>query len=107
MKCFTLILGARHTSATGPRFKAADDRRIREITRSHFPDGFTILEANGGWFDPEKKRFVNEESRQILVCSPSRRRLTAWCEELAGALKQKELLVVEAGTALRFRPGLR
>jgi hypothetical protein len=105
MKCFSLILGARHTTATGPRFRATDERRVREITRRHFPDGFTILQASGGWFDPAQNRFIAEESRQVLVCAPNRRRLAPWCEELARALGQKELLVVEAGAALRFRPG--
>lgn len=102
MKCFSLLLGARHTGTHGPRFKASDDRRIREITRNHFPEGFTILAARGGWFDPDAARFVEEESRQILVCAPAVR-LVAWCRDLAQAFKQGELLVVELGTARRFR----
>jgi hypothetical protein len=104
MKCFSLLLGARHTGTDGTRFRASDDRRIREITRSHFPGGFTILAAQGGWYDPEARRFVEEESRQILVCAPSRR-LAAWCRDLAHALKQEELLVVELGRARKFRVG--
>lgn len=104
MRCYSLLLGARHTSARGPRFRAADDRRIREITRGHFPDGFTILKASGGWFDPGSKRFVAEESRQILVCAP-RQRLAPWCRELARAFRQKELLVVELGPARMVRRG--
>lgn len=103
MKCFSLILGARHLASAGPRFRAADEAHIRRITRRHFPDGFTILEASGGWYDPAQKRFVAEESRQILVCTIDRRRLTPWCEELARALGQQELLVVELGAAIRFR----
>jgi hypothetical protein len=104
MKCYSLLLGARHTASPGPCFSAADDRRIREITRRHFPGGFTILEASGGWFDPEAKDFVAEESRQILVCAP-RRSLAAWCRELARALNQQELLVVELGAPHSFRAG--
>jgi hypothetical protein len=76
---------------------------IRRITQRHFPEGFTILEASGGWFDPGTKRFVVEESRQILVCAPNRR-LAPWCRELAQAFRQQELLVVELGPARRFRP---
>lgn len=104
MKCFSLMLGARHTGARGSRFKAADDKVIREITRRHFPTGFTILEAHGGWFNPESGRFVAEESRQLLVCAPAPR-LAAWCRELAAALHQKEVLVVELGRAHRFQAG--
>jgi hypothetical protein len=105
MRCYSLILGARQTRAAGKRFLAADDRRIRDITFRHFPNGYTILNADGGWFDPDKRRFIAEESRQILVCSPSARALRPWCKELAAALRQKELLVIEVGPAiaLRFR----
>lgn len=106
MRCYSLLLGARHTSARGPRFRGADDRRVREITQRHFPDGFTILKASGGWFDPGEKRFVAEESRQILVCAP-RPRLAPWCRELARVLRQKELLVVELGPPRRFHLGRR
>jgi hypothetical protein len=103
MKCFSLMLGARQTGARGLRFKAGDERNVREITRRHFPDGFTILDASGGWFDPKAGRFVMEESRQVLVCASHRRALRLWCEELAQALRQRELLVVELGPAIRFR----
>jgi hypothetical protein len=99
------MLGARRTPAAGRKFAKVDDARVRAITQKHFPEGFTLLEADGGWFDPAAKRFVAEESRQILVCVSDRRRLRAWCDELARALKQKEPLVVEAGLAMRFRPG--
>lgn len=104
MRCYSLLLGARHTASPGPRFSATDDRRIRTITRRHFPGGFTILDASGGWFDPDAGRFMAEESRQILVCA-ARRALAPWCRELARALNQQELLVVELGAPHRFRAG--
>lgn len=105
MKCFSLLIGARNTPAAGAKFSAGDEELMRSITARHFPDGFTILNADGAWFDPLKRAFVEEESRQIIVCAPSRRPLQAWFEELAGALNQTELLVVELGRAatLRFR----
>ncbi len=103
MHCFSLILGARNTPAAGRRFSKADDELIREITARHFPDGFTILNADGGWFDPERQAFVEEAARQILICTSDRGALGAWCEGLAGALRQKELLVVELGVARTFR----
>ncbi len=102
MKCYSLMLGARQTGARGPRFKAGDDRRVRDITQRHFPNGFTILAARGGWFDPGAGSFIEEESRQILVCTAARA-LGAWCRELAQAFRQKELLVVELGPARVFK----
>lgn len=103
MKCFSLILGARNTPAAGRRFLKKDEALIRSLTARHFPDGFTILDADGGWFDPARKSFVEEASRQILVCAGGRAPVRAWCADLAHALGQKQLLVVELGTARTFR----
>lgn len=105
LKCFSVLLGARNTPRGGKHFRADDEETIRSITFRHFPEGFTILNASGGWFDPKQKRFVAEDSRQILVCAPGLRSLRAWSNELARALKQKELLVVELGPASTFAAG--
>jgi len=103
MNCFSVILGARNTPSAGRKFTQKDDKAIRELTAGHFPDGFTILNADGGWFDPQRKEFIEEESRQILVCTSDRHALRNWCSALAEALGQKELLVVEVGAARIFR----
>lgn len=102
LKCFSLLLGARNTPSAGKTFSRTDEERIRAITFRHFPDGFTVLNADGGWFDPARG-FVEEESRQLLVCAPGLAALRPWCSELAEALGQKELLVVELGPASTFR----
>jgi len=102
-KCFSLFLGARNTPRAGTHFTKADDERIRSLTFRHFPDGFTILNADGGWFDPTQRRFIEEESRQILVCATGIRALRSWLGDLADALKQKELLVIEVGPASAFK----
>lgn len=107
MKCYSLLIGARRTPSAGRRFLRADEARIRAITQRHFPDGFTILRADGGWFDRAAGRVVAEESRQILVTASGRRQLRPWCAELWRALKQAELLVVELGAAVAFRLGAR
>jgi len=102
MKCYSLLLGARNTPAATARFSKEDEDRLRTVTFRHFPDGFTILNADGGWFDPLKKTFVKEESRQILICTAQPRKLAAWCEDLRKALRQDELLVVEMGRASTY-----
>ena len=102
MKCFSLILGARNTPTAGKKFSKRDDAIIRDITANHFPGGFTVLNADGAWFDRETRRFIEEESRQLLVCTARRADLHAWCQELGRALKQKELLIVELGRASSF-----
>jgi hypothetical protein len=105
MKSFSVILGARNTAAAGRRFTRKDDQLIRTLTAEHFPDGFTILNADGGWYDPKRKVFVEEQARQILICTEDRGALRAWCGALARVLRQKELLVVELGPARTFRAG--
>lgn len=102
LKCFSLMLGARNTPGAGRRFRRVDEEQVRAITFRYFPDGFSIFNADGGWFDPARG-FIAEEARQILVCAHSVRALRRWCEELARALQQKELLVVELGPAFTFK----
>jgi Protein of unknown function (DUF3574) len=103
MKCFSLLLGARNTPSGGKEFSTADENRIRRITFRHFPSGFTILNADGGWFDPVRRKFIEESSRQILICAQNRSRLRRWCQELGAALQQKEFLIIELGAATSFR----
>lgn len=107
MKCYSLLLGARNTRSRTGSFSPRDEDRIRRITFRHFPDGFTVLNADGGWFDPRSRRFVAEQSRQILVCAANSRGLRGWCAELAASLGQEELLVVELGAARRFARAMR
>ena len=104
MKCYSLLLGARNTPSGGDRFSRAEDERIRRITSRHFPNGFTILHADGGWYDPQAQRFLREESRQILITASGRAAVRRWCRELGEVLRQQELLVVEVGPAWSFRP---
>jgi hypothetical protein len=102
LKCFSLLLGARNTRSAGKRFSLRDETKVHEITFRHFPEGFTVLNADGGWFDPARG-FIAEEARQILVCATRVTTLRQWCDELAVALGQKELLVVELGPASTFK----
>lgn len=102
MKCFSLTVGARNTIAGGKRFLAADDATLRKITAGYFPEGFSILNVKGGWFDPEQNRFIKEESRQIWICTSKLKSVKHWAQALALALGQKELLLVELGRATRL-----
>jgi len=99
---WSLLIGARHVHPGGRRFSRADDRRLQRITAEHFPTGYTILEARGGWFDPAVGRFVREESRQVLVASDSVRTVTRWAAALGAALRQRELLLIKVGRPRRI-----
>jgi hypothetical protein len=103
MKCYSMMLGARRVRSERRTFSRADESRIREITTRHFPEGYTILNAEGGWFDPSRAQFIKEASRQILICTGQPRRVRRWASELGVALRQKELLIVQLGTATTLR----
>jgi len=103
MQCYALTLGARNTPAAGRHFSRTDDEAIRSITEQHFPEGFTILNAQGGWWDVARKKFRKEDSRQIIVRSPSARRVRVWARALGHCLGQKELLVAVLGPSLMIK----
>jgi len=102
-KSYSLLLGARQTRGTTAEISAADDALLREITARHFPEGFIILKSGGGRFDPARKVFVEEDSRQVLVTTTRPALLRPWCNELGAALGQEEFLIVELGAAATFR----
>lgn len=102
-RCWSLLVGSRHFGRTG-RFTRTDDLRLQHITAAYFPAGYTILNASGGWYDPTKKRFIREDSRQVLVCTDDRRAVKRWARELGHALQQQELLLVEGGRATTLSP---
>ena len=102
MQWWSLLIGARKLRAKARRFSRADDRLIQEITTRHFPAGFTILNAVGGWFDSARRRFIHEESRQVLIGGATPAQVRRWGRELGRALAQEEIVVIRIGTALRL-----
>jgi hypothetical protein len=105
VKCFSLFVGSRNFAGATRRFTRRDDELIRAITFRYFPEGFTVINADGGWFDPSRKKFVEEESRQIYVCARTKRGLRPWQEKIRRALHQRECLLVELGPAHSIRSG--
>lgn len=103
MKCYSVMLGASRVRSERRTFSRADESLIRDITTRHFPEGYTILDAEGGWFDPMRGRFLKEASRQILVCARQAQRVRRWGDELGAALRQNELLIVQLGPATTLR----
>ena len=99
--CWSILIGARRVGSRRT-FSRADDQRLQTVTADHFPAGYTILEATGGWFDSSIRKFVREDSRQILVTSCSVRAVRAWAQALGVALLQKELLLVKVGGIRRI-----
>lgn len=101
-RMWSLLIGARHVRPGLRRFSRADDRLLQRMTAQHFPRGYTILEARGGWYDPDARRFVREDSRQVLVTSDSAQTVARWASALGVALRQKEMLVLSFGRPRRI-----
>jgi hypothetical protein len=98
-KFWSVFVGARKIRPNARSFSRADDLLLQQVTTRHFPRGYTILNAAGGWFDAAANRFVREESRQVLITCSSARAVRQWAQELGTALHQKELLIVQLGRA--------
>jgi hypothetical protein len=59
-----LLFGGTHVSeASWARFLAA------EVT-PRFPDGFTVLDANGQWRAPESQKISRERSKLLMIAMP-------------------------------------
>jgi hypothetical protein len=50
---------------TNEEFAAFADTVISTV----FPEGFSIINLNGKWFDPEKQQTISEESRLVIRLS--------------------------------------
>lgn len=98
LNAYSLFIGARPKSRTISR---ADDARIDEITRRHFPKGFSILTVRGRWSRGE--RISREDARQILVTTRRATVIGRWARELGRSLNQEELLLIKIGPARRLR----
>jgi hypothetical protein len=59
-----LLFGRSHVSeANWVRFLAA------EVT-PRFPDGFTVIDANGQWRNPEGQKITRERSKLLMIAMP-------------------------------------
>jgi hypothetical protein len=60
----------------------------REIT-PRFPDGLSVVNAQGQWRDTEKKRIVREPSKLVQIVLPGKAEDEARLNEIAEAYKKK------------------
>lgn len=100
--CYALFIAVPRTRRSS-RPDLSTDKTIQELTKTHFPDGFSVARIDGGWLDPATGKFRREESREVTVCTDKNQRVIRWAKALAAACRQKELLVVKLGRASRVR----
>jgi hypothetical protein len=97
MKCFSLIIGSRNTPGAAAKFRKRDDKTIQDITKRHFPMGSTIVKNSGSWLNPATGLFIDEESRQVLVCANASSELKGWYNQICYAMQQDALMLIELG----------
>lgn len=100
MKSYSVLVGSNNTRG---RFSRRDEALLQKITAQYYPEGFTILTAAGSWFDPVTQQFRKEEARQVIVSTNRARSIPNWCQAIGVALRQKELIVQELGSARRIQ----
>ena len=100
MKAYSVLIGSPNNTR---RFSRRAEQTLQTITARHFPDGFTILDAKGAWYDPARRTFRKEDARQVVVTTPQPARLHRWCRELGAALNQQEVVLLEIGRSTRIR----
>jgi hypothetical protein len=60
----------------------------QEIT-PRFPDGLTVVNANGQWRDPDKNRIVREPSKMVMIVLPGKDEDVQRLTEIAEAYKKR------------------
>lgn len=45
---------------------------VARVIAANFPDGFTILDADGGWLDPWSGKLIRETSKLVIVAADPR-----------------------------------
>jgi hypothetical protein len=81
------LLFGRHVGGRLGVTEAAWRRFVdREVT-ARFPDGFTVYDAKGQWFDRNRRRLVREPSKIVMIVIPADARPRVL--ELADAYKRR------------------
>lgn len=74
----------------GGQVSPRDWRRfLAETVTPRFPDGFTVLAAEGQWRDPRSGRIIREPSRVLLVAAEDDAATRAKVAEIAGAWRDR------------------
>jgi hypothetical protein len=97
-------------TAIGEGGERVDDAAWRDFVASavlpRFPDGFTVMDAQGLWRSPATGRAVSEPSRLLLVLhaddADSHRKLDELAADYKARFRQDSVLRVDQCSAYRF-----
>lgn len=51
----------------GPVTKDEWSSFVVHVIAEEFPDGFTVTDGEGAWFDPKAKSMIHEDSKIVLI----------------------------------------
>ncbi len=60
-----------------------------DVVAKDFPDGFTILDGEGAWFDPDAKSTIHEDSKIALIVTKQSPGLSAKLSHVIEAYKAR------------------
>ena len=101
-----LVFGRSSDDAAHPSVTEADFTRfLNEEVTPRFPDGLTVIDAQGRWSAPAGNA-VNEQSKMVMIVLPGRdddrRKLDAVREAYKTRFRQQSVLLMTHGDCVSF-----
>jgi hypothetical protein len=59
------------------------------VIAENFPDGFTVTDGGGAWFDPKSKSMIHEDSKIVLIATKQSPGLSAKLTHVMDAYKSQ------------------
>jgi hypothetical protein len=79
----------RDISGRGPVSDTEWSGFAAETLTKNFPDGFTVADGEGQWFDPDSKAVIREPSKIVTIVAPRDGDLGARLNAVARAYREK------------------
>jgi hypothetical protein len=79
----------RDIDGRGPVTKEEWSDFAAKTIAENFPDGFTVTDGEGAWFDPKTKSMVHEETKIVLVATKQSPGLAARLSHVMDAYKRQ------------------
>ena len=79
----------RDIEGRGPVTKEEWSEFAAKVIAENFPDGFTVTDGEGAWFDPKAKSMVHEDTKIVLVAAKQSPGLAAKLTHVMDAYKRQ------------------
>ncbi len=79
----------RDIEGRAPVSDAEWDAFATDVLSKNFPDGFTVMDAQGAWRDQVSQKTISEPSKVVIVATPGSRNFEQRLDAVAQAYKEK------------------